>query len=504
MPSPSILRLSVALLTGSVVLACAFNPRSACETPVSNGVRLAVDRRKDNPLIADARVDLDVPAPVYLEYGNEQVGWLRTPTTAVGATHQVPILRLRKNANYRVHAFAVDASGCPEATSRAEFTTGELPAQFGKLSVEVSGGSSYPLTVTDVRLSDNDRRDRSELRAFVAFDQEGHIVWYYPLSEQTLRGSRRPNLYSLVRLESGNFVYVVKNLGIEEISPDGRLIRRISLEAERPHHDLVDLRDGRALVLGAEYRVIDDTRNGGLPNQRVRGDTINVVDLESGARQRVWSTFDALDPADRPHGYRKRDEDSSDAIDWTHSNSLHVGSRGNVLVSIRWLDQVVSLSPDLQTVEWKLGGSGSAFSFPDPSDQFYAQHSAEELPDGRILLFDNGNNRPDGDYSRALELQLDVPTMTAHKVWEYRHQPDQFASMLSNASRLANGNTLVNFGFPADPDDAVRVVEARPDGAAASILSVRVKGEHHGSYRAYALASLAGEVSVERVGLGPR
>jgi hypothetical protein len=38
---------------------------------------------------------------------------------------------------------------------------------------------------------------------------------------------------------------------------------------------------------------------------------------------------------------------------------------------------------------------------------------------------DNGDGRPaaeGGQYSRALELALDWNSMTASKVWEYRHQ----------------------------------------------------------------------------------
>lgn len=111
-------------------------------------------------------------------------------------------------------------------------------------------------------------------------------------------------------------------------------------------------------------------------------------------------------------------------------------------------------------------------------------------------MFDNGNFRPEGDYSRALELELDFQTMTARRVWEYRHQPDILAVSQSSATRLPNGNTLVNFGNRDFPDEPVVVVEATPDGDATWQLDVRIAGRRASSYRAYPLSSLAGETSV--------
>ena len=45
-----------------------------------------------------------------------------------------------------------------------------------------------------------------------------------------------------------------------------------------------------------------------------------------------------------------------------------------------------------------------------------------QLDNGNILMFDNGDSRPTkegGQYSRALELELDLKKKTAKKVWEF-------------------------------------------------------------------------------------
>jgi arylsulfotransferase ASST len=62
-------------------------------------------------------------------------------------------------------------------------------------------------------------------------------------------------------------------------------------------------------------------------------------------------------------------------------------------------------------------------------------------------------------YTRALELALDWSSMTAAKVWEYRHQVGasggapayKYSGAVGSAQRLENGNTLVMFGADTNP-----------------------------------------------------
>ncbi len=83
--------------------------------------------------------------------------------------------------------------------------------------------------------------------------------------------------------------------------------------------------------------------------------------------------------------------------------------------------------------------------------------------------------------------------MTAHKVWEFRPTPEIFSDRISNALRLPNGNTLVNFGFRDDPGAPALLVEASPSGSPVWSLQLRWSGSRVQRYRAYPLDSLAGE-----------
>src|SRR5690242_710919 len=135
------------------------------------------------------------------------------------------------------------------------------------------------------------------------------------------------------------------------------------------------------------------------------------------------------------------------------------------------------------------------------------------LPNGHLLLFDNGNGRPaaeGGVYSRALELELNRNSMTATKVWEYRHplttsggtSAYQFASAASSAQRLENGNTLVLFGTDFDPvtllphtPQVFSLVEADAsrEASALAALDMIIPGAPI-VYRASPIQSLFGEV----------
>jgi hypothetical protein len=135
------------------------------------------------------------------------------------------------------------------------------------------------------------------------------------------------------------------------------------------------------------------------------------------------------------------------------------------------------------------------------------------LDNGNLLLLDNGNGRPaaeGGLYTRALELALDWSSMTASKVWEYRHQAGtsggtpvyKYADKVGLAERLANGNTLVWYGADIDPTTLLgknpptfTLVEADAsrEANALSVLDMQTPGNAQ-IYRAMPVETLFGEV----------
>ena len=483
-----------------LVAAAAGRADDALPAP-SPPLRAAARIHADNALIAAVEGELAAPGSVVIDYWPAAGGAVlrSAPAASRGAAFTVDLFRLRAATEYRYRARAVGADGRLSAPAPAgRFTTGELPAGLREAVFDVwRGAPTLPVTFLEFR--------QSEFFGLAAFDGAGHVVWYFPApdGEQPWVMARRPN---------GNIVYLAgfrggtTAAGLVEIDPAGREIRRLT-DVCAPfgpmHHEVQALPDGRVLYLSRD--VLWDGY--GDPPAPQEGDTLGIWDAEAGAAAIVWNIFDHLSPADRvaPASNRTlpghpmwggcgRDRRVQD---WSHGNSAAMAADGSVLLSLGHLNQVISIAPDTGAVRWRLGGPGSDFTFADPRDRFYAQHTALPLANGNVLLFDNGTGRPyaeGGQFSRAVELELDLERMAARRVWEYRHRPPLYAACCSSVQRLPGGNTLILFGS-SRAERCCRIfiiVEAAPDGRTVWEVGHRSPGKPN-QYRVYAAASISGE-----------
>ena len=458
--------------------------------------------RADNSLIAEISVTLDRPAQVYVEYENAVAGRFRTMATASPAKqHVVPVVRLRPSTAYRYQAFAIDEEGRVSAGVGGTFTTGELPEVLAALEFAVEGRPTPELILLD-------HRDVAS-SYIVVLDGDSKIVWYYaspnPLPDvpyAIMAVRQKPNY---------NLVYYVGNppqpCCLREITPTGEIVDSLSYSEFDgvPHHDHLVLPDNQVLYIASTHRIIDDTAQGGDAETPVEGDSLRIWDQDTGITREVWNAFDSIGTDVRVHWAPGHGAGHSPPggipgqpslrgalkpIEWTVANSLSVGPRGNYIVSFLTLEQIISISPDFKRIEWTLGGPNSDYVFIDPNDRPYKFHSVSELPNGNLLIFDNGQGRPEeegGEYSRVIELVLDRYDLRVTKAWEYRPEPDLFARIQSSAFRLDNGNTLVSF----DTDPRV-LVEVDESGAEVWKLVISGTGRVRG-YRAYPFSSIMGE-----------
>jgi hypothetical protein len=258
------------------------------------------------------------------------------------------------------------------------------------------------------------------------------------------------------------------------------------------------------------------------------GSSIRRWNPAAGTDEVLWDPFNFLDPlTERTNASNTDPGNSSDLVsafpcagaslqsqEWMHSNSLQVAPTGVILMSVRYLDTVLAISPQFDRIAWRIGRFKSDFTFPNPSDRFYHEHYVRMLENGNLLVFDNGNGRPaaeGGQYSRALELALDWRTMTAFKVWEYRHSVGassavpvyKYSDRVGAAQRLENGNTIVWFGADVDPTtlapkspQTYTLVEAdaNPEAGAVAVMDVKIPPGTGFPYRALPLETLFGEV----------
>ena len=457
----------------------------------------------DNSLIFDFSVELDQPGSVWVQYhpAVEPDSVLSSPLSeSPDEVHDFQVMRLRPETTYCYQVFATTGDsgpGGPVSDSfPGSFTTGPLPPGLAGASFSLTTGKqTYDLTLLDF----ND----ADFSGFVAIDGDAEVVWYYQHNAPTL---------AVDQDDDHNLVFGQLN-GVKffEIEPDGTVVNEVSdtlddgsicSPAGRWHHESLIQPGGEVYFLGSE---IQDVEINGEARQQT-GDSVVVWDRNTGTVSTLFSLFDFLDPvtdrtpaSDIVAGFYWRGCDQAEnSEDWTHANSVWKDNQGSIIVSLRSLNQIISVSPDADSLEWRLGGPGSDFSFPDPGDQFYHQHTAQRLPNGNILLFDNGNARPPsegGQFSRALELELDFDSMEATKVWEYRFSPDLYAECCSSVERLANGNTVLVFGIDAAQDICCRtftLVEADQAGNTVSVIEISSPGKAI-QYRAKAISSIDGE-----------
>ena len=462
-----------------------------------------------NSLIAWVTVSLSDEARVQIEYGNEEAGRFRTRLSEPAVNHYIPVVRLRAETTYE-YVIGVEGAGGEiafDADDAGEFRTGPLPEIMRRFSWRASGRSTQDLILGDY------------LQAYLVFwDDEGEIVWYHSVPER-----RTPLIAAIKQRPNGNLLWEAWACCLREVSPTAEQVNEFNFGDEEIalHHDFWELEDGRILSIAEKYVAREDPGNlGEAPSRRappnpsarvapegsffVVADVLAAWDTATGESETVWDALDFFEV-----DVLARNQDplvawSGDKLRVTHANSIQMRPRGNVIMSMRTRSQVISISPDFQSIEWRLGGAGSDYTFPDPSDRFYGQHVATQLPNGNILVFDNGLSRPrehGGMYSRALELRLDEETKTAVKVWEHREDPDYFVLVVGSAYRTRNGNTLVNYGVSRQSWDEnwteqtpILLIEA--DASGREVFRLETWGAASPArYRAYGdIDSIMGEV----------
>ena len=395
-------------------------------------------------------IELDQPAPLAIEYASDAGDVLRVESPA-SRTHTVALTRLRANSTYTYDLENLDRSGT--------FETPPLPDDLAAIRFMAAGTPTTPLTLVHLFHIDG-------YRGYAAVDGDGEVVWH----QRTVHFP-----FGFTRRENGNFVYLDGHGGLNEVTPLGEITHTVQQGAApgEMHHDAIATPWNTILFIAFDAR-----EHAGAT---LKGEAIWEWTPESGALVKRWSSWTQMSP-DADRGPRFNEE-------WLHANALGIGADGNILISLHYLNQIVSIAPDWSGIEWRLGGPNATIATA-PDAFFSGQHTAREVGNDRVLLFDNGVDR--GGPSRALELALGTDEATV--AWEWSPPTPNFATAVSSARRLANGNTLVAFGMSAGVAGATgptEVYEVTEQGTVAWHLLVEGPSV---MFRAEPLASVAGEV----------
>jgi arylsulfotransferase ASST len=239
------------------------------------------------------------------------------------------------------------------------------------------------------------------------------------------------------------------------------------------HHDGIRLRNGNVLLLchRALPAALVPKILGGHPGTEHEGALYGDYLIELTTSSQVvweWRSWEHLDP----------EEDRITALQdhrafWSSGNGIAEWPNGDISISFRNISTVVTVSRRTGKIVWKLG-----------APPLSGQHAPTPLPNGNLLIFDNGPHRLDDTYPYSRVIEVDPASREI--VWRYQENPvfNFFSPRISNAQRLPNGNTLICEGLFG------RLFEVTVDGEVvweyvSPYFTGSPKGQHNSVFRAY-------------------
>ena len=276
---------------------------------------------------------------------------------------------------------------------------------------------------------------------------------------------------------------------IEKFSWGGELLWSYTLanDSIHLHHDIEVLPNGNVLAIAWKLHSAENAiARGRDPNKTgVNVWTTYLIEIAPTypqGGQIIWS-WDAWDhviqdfdenlpyygnPRDCPNkidiNYAAIGNSSFGARDWLHTNSIDYNPESNqIMISVRAFSEVWIIdresSGDIQ-YRW---GNPEAYGRGTVEDKtLFKQHNCHWIKDGmpgegEVLIYNNGNDRPEGLYSTIEQIKLpqlingefpigeNIPYGPVNTEWTYPESLDIdfFSQNVSGAQRLTNGNTLI-------------------------------------------------------------
>jgi hypothetical protein len=308
--------------------------------------------------------------------------------------------------------------------------------------------------------------------------------------------------------------------------------KAIPVDIDSIHHEVTMLPNGNILTISNELRTYTGFTKPmcGEPASQFTGSYQLIVDVivefaaDTGRIVHKYALADYFHPQTNPADsnicgfpganiYPNFLYASHGAVhDWTHANAVILDAKNNrLIISVRHLDTVLAITYQADsrgpagTKLWRFGPKDSDFKLTGGGEWQLHQHAVELESDGSILMFDNGNDRPNTDplYSRAVRYDVKdtgpKSSWTISQQWEYRPTVDgtpAYAFFVGDANLLANENVLIDTGGMNPPIHGTnsQIDEVVPSGASGGqvVFELRVPGKTSFVYRANRVPSLYG------------
>ena len=288
--------------------------------------------------------------------------------------------------------------------------------------------------------------------------------------------------------------------GVEIIDWDGNLVWEFNYFSDQywQHHDIESLPNGNVLLIAWEFKAdmvaIANGRNpnflgGNLQPSGFWPDHIIEVDPESNTIVWGWHVWDHLiqdyDSSKANYGVvsdhpelvniNYPDYPNNTENDWLHINAIDYNAElDQIILSVHHFGEIWIIDHSTTTAEAAShtgGNSGKGgdllYRWGNPQAYmgvnayeriFFGQHDARWIENGtQIMVFNNGSGRPGGPFTSIDVINQPIGEDNLYVLdssgvygpdalsWQYIATPpsDLFASSISGAHRLENGNTLI-------------------------------------------------------------
>ena len=437
---------------------------SSCTSEPTYSITTTLNPNKISPLTALLNIEVEKPSNVSVKVLGEspvEQSFLRNAKSL-----EIPVVGLYPNRLNKV-LVSIEFEG-GQIVDTVEIMTNNTPSFFPTIEInklnrkEMSPG----MHACDIHFANNGKFKTTPL----IFDDQGQVRWYLDLSFAGKMVS------PFQRLKDGSILMVTRHI-IFEFDMLGKLLRQTNINPNYGmHHDVLELPDGNLLAcVGKRGQFIE------VDNKKVQSDSdfIIALDRQNGQILREWDLAKQLDVSRNELNFFRPG-------DWLHMNGLAFDTRDNSiivsgknqgLVKISWKDSLEWIMAPKR--KWgNSGRNGKGFDTKpylltavDSSGQSYSQslqdgslslesfdfpwgmHSPEILPNGNLIVFDNGTYRNfenKNHYSRAVEYSIHKEDQTVQQIWQYGRERgiEFFSTIIGDVDYLTKtNNVLITSGY---------------------------------------------------------
>ncbi|MDA3731893.1 aryl-sulfate sulfotransferase [Niameybacter massiliensis] len=378
------------------------------------------------------RTEESVTATITVK-GKEEAGNI-THTFKAGTEHKLPILGLYPNYQNTVEIKLSNGESTQIKLQTDELNDMPHQATYIKTTSEYMQDQIMFVTPSGDSLAGG-------------YDYRGDCRWHLV----------EPFIFDMKRAKNGNILIGSNRLmkvpyytaGLCEMSLMGKVYTEYCIPGSY-HHDQFEMEDGNLLILTQEK------------DAKTSEDMCVLVDRNTGEIIKSWDYKKVL-----PQDVAK--SGSWSEHDWFHNNAVWYDKRTNSLtLSGRHQDAVINIDYETGDLNWIIGDPEGwpqemvekYFFTPVGDGEFdwqYEQHACMMLPDGDVMVFDNGHWRAKNkenyvlnrdNFSRGVRYRINTEDMTIEQVWQFgKERANHFySSYISNVEYYRDGYYLVHSG----------------------------------------------------------